>query len=61
MKTKKENIQVRLINPREFKETHGLFVDNQLQHLGTESECTFLLLKLQSEIENHKLKLMNAN
>ena len=49
MKNKLERIQIKVIDQMEYKETHGLFINGQLHHTGTENECTFLKLKFLKE------------
>lgn len=46
MKEKITIAEVKLINIRAYKETHALYVNGQLQSLGTEAECTFMKLSL---------------
>lgn len=45
---KLKTAEVRLINVQAYKETHGLYINGQLLHLGTEAECTFMKLSMLS-------------
>jgi hypothetical protein len=38
--------EIRLIAPKDYKSTHGLFVEDKLFYEGTELECLFLKLKI---------------
>lgn len=42
-------IQLKVINHLDYKETHGLFINGQLHYTGTENECAFAQLKLIQE------------
>lgn len=41
-----QSVEVRMIDQTKYKETHGLFIDGDLQYRGTEHECRFFQLKL---------------
>ena len=41
-----QSVEVRIIDQMTYKETHGLFINGDLQYRGTEHECRFFQLKL---------------
>ncbi|MDF9798331.1 hypothetical protein OKW21_003594 [Catalinimonas alkaloidigena] len=47
------NTAVKIVNVQAYKETHGLYINGQLHHLGTEAECNFMRLTL---LANRKAK-----
>ncbi|MEK6479133.1 hypothetical protein WJR50_16415 [Catalinimonas sp. 4WD22] len=49
MEEKIPTAEVKLINVQAFKETHGLYINGHLCHLGTEAECTFMKLSVLGE------------
>ncbi len=58
METQLKAVEVKLIDSLKYKETHGLYVNGDLQYQGTEHECTFFQLKLQKmqkEKANNKM------
>jgi hypothetical protein len=46
-----QSVEVRMIDQAKYKETHGLYIDGNLQYRGTEHECRFFQLKLLQQDE----------
>lgn len=42
-----QSVEVRMIDQMTYKETHGLYINGELQYRGTEHECRFFQLKLK--------------
>lgn len=58
MEARLKAVEVKLIDGLKYKETHGLYINGDLQYRGTEHECTFFqlkLLKMQKEKRNSKM------
>lgn len=41
-----KTVEVKLIDHTKYKETHGLYVNGDLQYRGTRQECLFFQFKL---------------
>ena len=46
MDSLEQTIEVKIIDHMQYKETHGLFVNGDLQYRGTQHECMFFQYKL---------------
>lgn len=51
-----QSVEVRVIDQMKYKETHGLFIDGDLQYRGTEHECRFFQLKLLQKREQNEIR-----
>lgn len=46
MNTSLKTVEVKLVDYLKYKETHGLYINGELQYRGTKQECMFFQLKL---------------
>jgi len=53
MNTPLKTVEVKVIDYQQYKETHGLYINGNLQYRGTEQECLFFQLKLL-EVQKQK-------
>ncbi len=50
-----QTVEVKVIDQMKYKETHGLFINGNLQYRGTEHECVFFQLKLEERNQHLNL------